>query len=304
MQTILGSSGVIGFETAKELKNYKDKVRLVSRKPKQYDSDFEIFSADITDLKQTIKALKDTKIAYLTAGLKYDHNIWQSQWPLIMNNFITACKENNCKLVFFDNVYSYGYVNGKMIEETPYNPTSKKGEVRAKIAEMLMNEIKAGNIEALIARSADFYGPKAVLGLLNIMLFANMKNGKKAQWMGDIDAFHSITYTPDAGKALALLGNSPQAYNQVWHLPTSDEFVSGRKAIEITANILNQPYKVQILKKWMLKMVGMFNPTVKELLEMQYQYENDYIFDSSKFQQNFSFKPTTYEIGIKESLKY
>lgn len=303
MQTILGSSGIIGYEIAKNLSNYTDKIRLVSRKPRQIIDKAELFTADLTDLSQTISAVKGSEIVYLTVGLKYDINVWRDQWHKIMRNVITACKANNSKLVFFDNVYSYGYVKGKMTEDNPYNPTSQKGEVRAKIAEMLMEEVKAGNIQALIARAADFYGPNAVMGLYNLMIFDNMKKGKKAQWMGDVNAIHTVTYTPDAGKACAILGNKPESFNQIWHLPTSHENITGKKAIEITANVLNQKYAVQPLKKLMLKMVGMFNPVVKELVEMQYQYENDYIFDCSKFEQKFNFKPTSYTEGIKECLR-
>ena len=46
-------------------------------------------------------------------------------------------------------------------------------------------------------------------------------------------------------------------------------------------------------------MLGIFIPILKEMPEMMYQYDRDYIFDSSKFEERFNFKPTTYQEGIK-----
>ena len=139
-----------------------------------------------------------------------------------MTNVINACKETGAKLIFFDNVYMYGKVNGWMTEETPFNPCSKKGEVRAAIVNQLLQEMKAGNLQALIARCADFYGPIGFkTSVPNLLVIQNLLKGKKAQWLADADQPHSITYVPDAAKALYLLANKPDAFGQTWHLPTA-----------------------------------------------------------------------------------
>jgi hypothetical protein len=108
----------------------------------------EIVSADLSDKEQTIRAVAGSSVVYLLAGLKYDHKVWAATWPLIMANTIEACKRAGAKLIFFDNVYMYGRVNGSMTEETPFNPCSKKGEIRAKIAVSLMDEWKDGSLTA------------------------------------------------------------------------------------------------------------------------------------------------------------
>src|SRR5690348_14135112 len=144
MQTILGANGVTAQELSKHLPAYTKRIRQVSRHPRKVNAGDETFEADLLSREQTDKAVAGSEIVYLLAGLKYDIKVWREQWPKLMRNVIDACKKHNSKLVFFDNVYSYGYVKGVMTEETPFNPTSKKGEVRAKVATMLLDEMKIG----------------------------------------------------------------------------------------------------------------------------------------------------------------
>jgi nucleoside-diphosphate-sugar epimerase len=305
MQTILGSSGIIGKEVAKALhKSFTKEIRLVSRNPKQVNPTDQLFKADLMDHEQVMQAVKGSEIVYLLVGIQYSARIWAEQWPVIMQNVIDACKEHKAKLVFFDNVYSYGKVDSWMTEETLYNPCSKKGTIRLKIVNMLMNEVKKGNLQALIARAADFYGPDTPLSFVNVMVFQNCAKGKKAQWMCDVNKKHSFTFTPDAGEATAILGNTPSAYNQVWHLPTDRNILTGKAFIELTAKAFEVKPGYMVLKKWMVQMAGLFNPIIKESVEMAYQSEFDYEFDSSKFEKAFSYKPTSYEAGIKETAKY
>jgi nucleoside-diphosphate-sugar epimerase len=161
MQTIIGANGSIGTLLAKELKNHTDKIRLVSRNPLKINPDDELIAADAaTESRKISDAVKDSDVVYLTIGLPYLTKVWKKQWHPIMANVIEACKTHNSKLVFFDNVYMYGKVDGKMTEETPINPCSQKGEIRAEISEKLTSEMKKGNVKALIARSADFLIPK------------------------------------------------------------------------------------------------------------------------------------------------
>lgn len=303
MQTILGSTGVIGTELAKSLTQYTDKIRLVSRNPKSVNSTDQLVIADLTNPEQVLNAVERSDVVYLTAGLQYKINIWQTQWPIIMKNVISACKTHKAKLVFFDNVYAYGLVKGWMKEDTLVNPVSKKGEVRAQIAQMIMNEVERGSLDAMIARAADFYGPNTPLSFATVTVFQNLKRGKKAQWFIDANKKHSMTYTPDAGKATAILGNTSSAYNQIWHLPTDKNALTGKEFIELTAKAFGVEPRYTVLKKWMIQVVGTFIPVVKESIEMLYQNEHDYLFESTKFEKAFNFTPTSYQDGIAETVK-
>ena len=178
MHTILGSSGVIGRETAKALKVLGRPIRLVSRNPKKIHPDDELKKADLKILDQVREAVRGSEVVYLCAGFEYKLKVWKETWPLVMENVIETCKEEGSILIFFDNVYCYGKVEGTMTEESPNKPSSKKGEVRAQIARRLMEAIKSGEIKGCIARSADFYGPNTPLSFFNVTVMENLNKGK------------------------------------------------------------------------------------------------------------------------------
>jgi nucleoside-diphosphate-sugar epimerase len=301
MQTILGANGTIAYYTAKALTQFTKEIRLVSRKPNLINEGDQLFAADLTHAQQAMDAIKGSEVVYLLLGLPYDLAIWKRDWPLIMSNVLNACMAHNAKLVFLDNVYALGRTNTWMTEETPFNPCSHKGEIRAQIAQQLLSESAAGNIEALIARSADFYGPKTPNSFVSAMIFDRFAKGKSAQWMVDDTTKHSFTYTPDAGLACAILGNTPSAFNQTWNLPTHKDVFTGKEFIQYAAMATPCTANHQVLSPWMLKMAAWFNPLVKENMEMLYQFEQDYLFSSQKFELAFRFEPSSYKRGILDT---
>jgi nucleoside-diphosphate-sugar epimerase len=305
MQTILGSGGAIGVELAKALKSYTSEIRLVSRNPQRVNETDEIVAADLTDAEDVRKAVKGSEIVYVTIGFKYDLNVWRETWPKFMKSVIDACEEFGSKLVFFDNIYMYdpNFLNG-MTEETPVNPSSKKGKVRAHIAQMIMDEVNTGRLKALIARSADFYGPGVRnTSMLHETVIKPLSAGKKATLLSSGRFKHTYTYTPDAGKATAILGNTGDAYNQVWHLPTAGNPLTGKQWVDAVATEFGVKPKFRIAGKFIVKIMGIFVPVMREVVEMMYQNDRDYIFGSSKFEKRFNFNPTTYPEGIREVRK-
>ncbi|HPE76544.1 MAG TPA: NAD-dependent epimerase/dehydratase family protein [Draconibacterium sp.] len=300
MQTILGSGGAIGNDLAKELRSYTDKVCLARRNPVKVNENDILVKCDLTIPKEVENAVKGSEIAYLTAGLIYSTKIWQQQWSVVMKNTIEACKKHKTKLVFFDNIYMYhpGKLN-PMTEETEVSPSSKKGKVRAEIAQMILDEMNSGALKAMIVRSADFYGPGIKNSVFNEVVFKNLKKGKKANWFCSVDYLHNFTFTPDAAKATTLLGNTESAYGQIWHLPTASP-ITMKQWIEKVANELGVKPKTQIASKFIVQIMGLFNPIMKEFVEMLYQYDRDYNFDSTKFENTFNIKPTPIDEGISQ----
>jgi nucleoside-diphosphate-sugar epimerase len=300
MHTILGAGGVVANEVVQELRKNNVQYQLVSRKPRKA-GDERWIGADLMDAKAVKDAVKGSSVVYLVAGLAYDFRIWQDLWPRIMTNTIEACRTANAKLIFFDNVYAYGLVKGAMTESTPYNLSSKKGEVRARIATQLMEETRRGNLYALIARAADFYGPKYDKSVIGVMAFERLAKGGSAMLMMSDSSVHSYTYTPDIGKALYILAQNDSSFNQVWHVPTAPNPLTGKQFVEQIAAAFGVKPRYNVLGKFMMSILGIFNHDIKEVVEMLYQWESDYIFDSSKFEKEFSVKSTPYEVGIKEA---
>jgi nucleoside-diphosphate-sugar epimerase len=304
MQTILGANGTIGSLLAKELTEYTQAIRLVSRNPKKVNECDELVPADLSDVSNVERAVEGSEVVYLMVGFDYKLKVWQDKWPKLMRATIDACIKHNAKLVFFDNVYLYDKNSiPHMTEESPINPPSKKGIVRKEIAEMLLNEVRSKKLKALIARSADFYGPNNDKSFLIEVVYKNIKKGKKPNWFIDANKKHSFTYTPDAAKATALLGNTDDAYNQVWHLPTDKNTLTGKEMIELFTKEMKAENKISVLPAWLLKLLGMFSPLMREMPEMMYQYDIDYFFDSGKFDKRFNFQTTTYQEGVKETIE-
>ena len=300
MQTILGANGTIGSLLAKELINYTDKIRLVSRNPRKINESDELFPADLSNPVIVDGAVEGSDVVYLVVGFDYNLKTWEEKWPRLMRATINACIKHNARLVFFDNVYMYDIsAIPYMTEESIYNPPSRKGVVRRQIAQMIMEEVKAGKLMALIARSADFYGPNNDKSFVIEMVYKNFLKGKRANWFIDADKKHSFTFTPDAAKGTALLGNTEDAYNTIWHLPTDKCTLTGREFVKLFAKEMNVDNKLFVMPLWMIRLAGIFVPILKEMPEMMYQYDRDYLFDSSKFEKRFNFQPTTYQEGIR-----
>lgn len=297
MHTILGAGGPVGNALAKTLIEHQEAVRLVSRRKPEMPG-AEWMHADIKDGGQTMQATQGSSVIYMCAGLRYDRKVWAEEWPLIMQNLIHAGRMHGARIIFFDNVYMYGRVNGAMTEDSPYHPSSVKGRIRAGIAQQLMQEASSGNIRASIARAADFYGIGAFNSVLDSMVLAKYAQQKKAMWIGNPHAKHSFTFVPDTGRALYALAKNPGSDNQVWHLPTAPA-LTGIELMQIAARIFKTAPRYMRVNKFLLSSIGLFNKTIGEAVEMYYQNQYDYIFSSEKFEKVFGIKPTSYEEGIR-----
>lgn len=304
MQTILGAGGAIGIPLATELRQYTDKIRLAGRNPKKVQEADELFPVNLIDREQVLKAVEGSSVVYLTAGLPYRLRAWVMQWPIVMDNVISACIQHQARLVFFDNVYMYAPEElPHMTEESAMRPPSRKGRVRLQLVNMIMDAVKEEKLQALIARSADFYGPHNSNSALHSTVIDNLKKGKKPMWMSNATKIHSFTYTPDAARAVAQLGNTPDAFGQTWHLPTSTEKLTGEAFIHMIAGMMGKKTGYSVLPRWACGLLGIFMPLLAELKEMIYQYELDYYFDSSKFTNRFGWGATSYADGLKETIQ-
>ena len=303
LQTILGANGTIAGVLATELRTFTDKIRLVSRNPKKVNDTDELFAADLTDPAMVEKAIVGSEVVYLMVGFDYNIKIWRERWPKLMRASIDACIKHKAKLVFFDNVYLYDINEiGHMTENSKINPPSEKGKVRAEIAGMMMSEIKSGRLTGLIARAPDFYGPYNEKSFLVETVYKNILKNKRPNWFINPGKKHSFIYTPDAAKATAILGNTPDAFNQVWHLPTDKNTLTGNELIALFNKEMGASKKVQPVSMFLLKIIGLFVPMMREMPEMMYQYDRDYFFDSTKFEKRFNFVTTTYAEGIKKTV--
>lgn len=303
MQTILGSSGQIGHELAKELyENYTKEIRLVSRKPQKIHDSDKIVSADLLDFNETNNAIYGSDIVYFTVGLPMDSEMWMKQFSKILDNVIEACKIHQSKLVFFDNTYMYPKTSAIQYENTIFSPSGKKSLVRAQLADKIIKEMEANELKAVVCRAPEFYGPEKTQSITNTMIFSNIKAKQKLKIPISDSTLRTLIWTPDASRAMALIGNTDDAYGQTWHLPC-DRSLTYKEMINIADKIENEKLSYSIIKLWKFKVGSLFNKNAKELLELLPRYEVDNLFNSDKFKKRFpSFPVTSFESGIKQIL--
>jgi nucleoside-diphosphate-sugar epimerase len=303
MHTILGINGNVGKLLAAELTQKGIKVRGVSRRP--FLGSWEHIAADVLNLEQLTAAVAGSEVVYLAVGLEYTIKIWRHDWVVLMQNTIEACRKTNAKLIFVDNVYMYGHAEGAMTEATLVKPSSKKGEIRAEVAALLLTAFEDKKLTGCIARAADFYGPDCDKSGLNMTVFERFAKKKAAQWLGKADKLHSFTYVSDMAKALAILGTDARmSQSFVWHLPTAAPTLTGLEIMEQAGKAFGVPPKFSAIGDFMLTVLGVFIPIMRELKEMSYQTNFDYVFSSEKFERVFGLKSTSYAEGIRETASF
>jgi len=300
MQTILGASGQIAMELARELKRgYTSDLRLVSRNPRKVNETDALVSADLLDARQTAEAVKGSRVVYFTAGLPPDTALWEAQFPTMLKNAIEASRAAGAKFAYFDNTYMYPQDDRLQTEDTPFAPVGRKGKVRAAMTSMVLEEMARGEIPVVIGRAPEFYGPGKTQSFTNALVIDKLKAGKTPRVPVRDDTLRTLIWTPDASRALAALGNTADAFGQTWHLPACDDRPTYKQFIGMASEAFGVDASYRVIGKWTLRAAGLFSRQVREIRELLPRYEQDNLFDSSKFKRRFpEFKVTTYREGL------
>lgn len=300
MQTVLGATGQIAIELARALnQTFTEDIRLVSRNPRKVNYSDTLVAADLLDASQATKAVQGSSIVYFTAGLPPDTQLWETQFPTMLQNALDAARVADARFVYFDNTYMYPQDDRLLIEDTPFAPVGRKGQVRARMASMVLQEMQRGDIPVVIGRAPEFYGPGKTQSITNTLVIDSLKAGKTPRVPVRDDTLRTLIWTPDASRALAALGNTPDAFGQTWHLPCDDERLTYQQLVSLAAQIFGRDATYKVLGKLTLTAAGLVSRQVRELRELLPRYVHDNLFDSSKYKQRFpDFKVTTYHQGL------
>ncbi len=304
MQTILGATGQIAVELARELNRaYTTDLRLVSRNPRKVNDADALVTADLLDAGQTARAVEGSSIVYFTAGLPPDTQLWEQQFPTMLRNALEATRAAKARFVYFDNTYMYPQDDRLLTEATEFAPVGRKGRVRAAMASMVLQEMARGEIPVLIGRAPEFYGPGKTQSITNTLVIDRINAGQTARVPVRDDTRRTLIWTPDASRALAALGNAADAFGQTWHLPCDDARLTYRELVALACEQVGREPSHQVLGKWTLVALGLVSRQVRELRELLPRYAHDNLFDSGKFKQRFpQFQVTTYRQGLEQML--
>jgi nucleoside-diphosphate-sugar epimerase len=231
---------------------------------------------------------------------------WTELFPGLQAGVLAAAEANSARLVSMENVYMYGRPAGQpLTEDRAYDAHTKKGKLRGAMALELLAAHEAGRVEVAIGRASDYFGPRGgAQSNLGARLFPAAIAGKTATVMGNPDYPHSYTYIPDIGEGLAVLGEHPDAPGSVWHLPNDPQTRTTRELVELAYQAAGRPRaKVRMMSPVLLRAISVASPIIRELLEMQYQFEEAFIVDSSRISSRLGVTATPVERALAETLE-
>lgn len=289
LHVVLGS-GPLGLAVARHLAARGDRVRAANRGGRaDLPNGVEVVGANVAEVADAKRACEGAAVVYHCANPPYAK--WPELHPPLMDAIIEGAAAAGARLVFGDNLYAYGPVNGPLKEDLPYLAQGPNGRTRARIAETLMRAHESRRIQATIGRGSDFFGPHAHLSTVGDRVFARAIAGKPAQVLGNPDAPHTVTHIDDFGRALVTLGERDEALGQVWHVPNA-ETVTMRRFVQMAFEAAGRSPRLRAAPRWGIAMAALFDPTLRAVREQLYQSERPWVVDSSKFERAFGWSAT------------
>ena len=301
---VVFGTGPLGLAVMRELRRRGKLVRMVNRSSRvrfEKDLQTQVGGIDAADPAQAREACEGAAVVYHCIGLPYPR--W-AEFPSIAAGIVEGAAHAQAKLVYADNLYAYGAVDRPMTEDLPLSATTKKGRIRAGIAQSLMNAHGIGKVRVAIGRGSDFFGPFATgAAMMGSRVFGRALAGKSAQAIGNPDRLHSYTFIDDFGKALVTLGERDEALGKSWHVPSAPA-ITTRSFADGIYRELGKRTKLSTVPRFAMALLGRFDENIRELREMLYQFERDFVMDSRRFESAFAMRPTPIEEAIRQTLAW
>ncbi len=301
---VVFGTGPLGLAVMRELRSRGKHVRMVNRSSRvrfAKDAQTEVGGIDAADPAQAREACEGAAAVYHCIGLPYPR--W-TEFPSIAAGIVAGASSAGARLVYADNLYAYGAVDSPMTEDLPPAAATKKGRIRAGIAQSLMNLHATGKLRVAIGRGSDFFGPFATdAAMMGTRVFGRALAGRSAQAVGNPDRLHTFTFIDDFGKALVTLGERDEALGKAWHVPSAPA-ITTRGFVEKVYGELGRPAKLSAAPRFVISLMGRFDDNIREVREMLYQFERDFVMDSSRFESAFGARPTPLENSIRQTLDW
>jgi len=299
---VIFGSGPLGKWTAQELVKAGKTVRMINRSGKAggLPASVEIIAGDAYNVAKNIELSKGAVAIYQCAQPLYYE--WAEKFPRFQAAILEAATQIGAKLIVGDNLYMYGDPHGQPLrEDLPYQAQTKKGRVRGEMAETVMSAHRSGKVRAAIGRASNFFGPQD--HTVTDLAFRPALEGKSINLLGRMDLPHTFSYVPDFGKLLATLGTHDEALGQIWFTP-SPAATTQKELVKLIENELGHPVKVLLAGKSLMSVLGLFNPMMRETVEMMYEWTGPFVMDSSKAEKAFGWKGTPLPAAVRETIQW
>jgi nucleoside-diphosphate-sugar epimerase len=297
LHVVFGATGGIGRTLTEELVRRGERVRAVSRSGTPVEG-AEAVAANALDPEAARPAAAGATVVYHCVNPGYTK--WPQLLPPVSESILQAAQSASAKLVYADNLYAYGPVDGPLREDLPEAATGRKGRTRAEVA----SELLAAYARVTIGRASDYYGPHGEMSNAGETLFGRLVAGQRPIWLGRLDQPHTFHYLPDLARGLLVLADRDEADGEFWHLPAAKP-LTAQHFIELAAGAAGQEPRVQTIPSLALTVGGVFSPMLRELRETQYQFRAPFVSDSSKFETAFgSFRATPHREAVPATVEW
>lgn len=303
---LFGAAGVIGQSIAAALSREGRRYRVVGRSEASLR---EAFGADPLAEIVTWNPNSPASVQAAAEGIEtllymVGVNYWQFELhPELMQKTIEGAVAAGVKnIILIGTVYPYGRARSNPVrEDHPREPHTFKGRMRKAQEDLLMQAHKAGRINATVLRLPDFYGPGVEASLLHRAALAAV-NGGTADMVGPIDCPHEFVFVPDVGPVVARLLDTPAAFGKIWNLAGAG-VTTQRELVAEMERLTGRKLKLRVVGKTMLRLIGLFNPFMREMVEMNYLMTDPLIMDDSALRQLIGpIRKTSYQEGIRQTL--
>jgi nucleoside-diphosphate-sugar epimerase len=300
---VVFGTGQVGHPLVEQLLARGYDVVAVNRDGRGTFPGAEVVGGDATDPAFSTAVCEGADVVYFCLNaMNYER--WTEEFPPLQRGVLAGAASAGARLVVLDNLYAYGPPNGQRLVETmAANPTSAKSATRAAMTEELLAAHAAGQVEVVIGRASDYFGPGATKSALGETVFGTAVAGKTAQVMGDLDQPHSFSYTPDVATGLITLGTSPDAAGQVWHLPVA-ETRTIREVVQAVYSLAGVKPRVLAARRMTLRAIGLFKPEMREYLHTLYQFTDPWVVDDGKFRAAFGDLSTPLDEALATTLAW
>jgi nucleoside-diphosphate-sugar epimerase len=299
---VVAGLGPVGRAVVDELVGRGLPVRAIARRPaSKLPIEVEVVRTDISDIDDARRAMTGASVVYHTASAPYDR--WPKLLPPLMRGVVAGATASGAKIVYADNLYAYGPVDGPLTEDLPLLAAGPNGRVRATLATELMAAHASGRVRATIGRASDYFGPRGRQSTAGERLFEPAIAGQAAQVLGNPDMPHTFTYVPDFARALVTLGTRDTAFGEIWHVPSA-ETISTREFAALVFAAAGQPLNLKVLPPALLAVASLVNPMLRAVREQQYQRTAPWVVDHSRFATAFGAEVTPHREAIAATVAW
>ncbi|GLY29893.1 NAD-dependent epimerase/dehydratase family protein [Kineosporia sp. NBRC 101731] len=299
---VLGAGSGLGAEIARQLVEQGRPVRGVTRSGAGLPDGVENHRADLLDRSAAIAACRDASVIHLATNVPYPD--WVDLFPAMVDNAIAAAEETGAKLVFADNLYCYGPVDGPFDEQTPERPVGPKEKLRSRLGRTLLAAHAQGRARVTLGRSSDYYGPDSRTSLPDEMIIERLVRGRNPLWFAPRELPHTFAFSSDTARALIVLGDDERADGRAWHTPAAPTLAVSAFAA-LAGEIAGTPRRFIRLPALTPRAMSLFDRRLRGYSELDHQRTRPWIVDHSAFVHTFSsFSVTSHEEALEQTIAW